>query len=160
VKARPRNFTIGTAPILWLSADQLSHSHENAIHPVRFSLDRACGPALLSTFLSRPTLTWIILHADCCPVLQASLFLPLAFPVPPLLRSVPPIKQLFALEAEATRFRVPQENGARKSRKFSYVWFVLRWPLPKRRPATLEAARLGRSGGNGQLRGTKELDLS
>src|SRR5437899_11081902 len=34
---------------------------------------------------------------------------------------VPPIKQPLALEAEATRFRVPQENGARKRRNFSYV---------------------------------------
>ncbi len=33
----------------------------------------------------------------------------------------PPIKQPLALEAEATRFCVPQENGARKRRKFSYV---------------------------------------
>src|SRR5216683_6666432 len=33
----------------------------------------------------------------------------------------PPIKQPLALEAEATRFWVPQENGARKRRKFSYV---------------------------------------
>jgi hypothetical protein len=31
----------------------------------------------------------------------------------------PPIKQPLALEAEATRFCVPQENGARKKRKFS-----------------------------------------
>jgi hypothetical protein len=33
----------------------------------------------------------------------------------------PPIKQPLALEAEATRFWVPRENGARKRRKFSYV---------------------------------------
>jgi hypothetical protein len=33
----------------------------------------------------------------------------------------PPIKQPLALEAEAARFFVPQENGARKRRKFSYV---------------------------------------
>ena len=44
-----------------------------------------------------------------------------AFPVPPLTRWAPPIKQPLALEAEATRFCVPQENGARKRRKFSYV---------------------------------------
>src|SRR6266404_3301189 len=30
--------------------------------------------------------------------------------------------------------------------------FLHRWPLPERRPATPEAARLGRSGGSGQGR--------
>ena len=64
----------------------------------------------------------------------------------------PPIKQPLALEAEATRFWVPQENGAEKGENsvmsYLYVkwnsleygspaddsaisaWFVLRWPLP------------------------------
>ena len=32
------------------------------------------------------------------------------------------------------------------------AWFVFRWPLPQRRPATPEAERLGRSGGSGQGR--------
>src|SRR5580692_6584996 len=36
-------------------------------------------------------------------------------------RLAPPIKQPPALEAVATRFCVPQENRARKRRKFSYV---------------------------------------
>jgi hypothetical protein len=44
-----------------------------------------------------------------------------AFPVPRPTPWVPPIKQPLALEAEATRFWVPQENGARKRRKFGYV---------------------------------------
>src|SRR6266481_844201 len=33
----------------------------------------------------------------------------------------------------------------------------LRWRLPERRPATPEAARLGRSGGSGQRRGLRRL---
>src|SRR5260370_32313109 len=37
-----------------------------------------------------------------------------AFTVPPEMRWVPPIKQPLALGAEATRFCVPQENGAEK----------------------------------------------
>lgn len=32
------------------------------------------------------------------------------------------------------------------------AWFVLRWPLPERRPATPEAARLGHSEESGQRR--------
>src|SRR5713101_5252965 len=38
----------------------------------------------------------------------------------------PPIKQPLTLEAEATRFWVPQENGARKRRKFkSWLTYML-----------------------------------
>src|SRR5258705_12883032 len=45
-----------------------------------------------------------------------------AFPVPrPYPIGFPPIKQPLALEAAATRFWVPQENGARKRRKVSHV---------------------------------------
>jgi hypothetical protein len=57
-----------------------------------------------------------LLRANSC-VLQLRVF---CFPGSSLNRWVPPIKQPLALEAAATRFRVPQENGARKRRKFSH----------------------------------------
>jgi hypothetical protein len=89
---------------------------------------------------------FILLAPIVCRVRYANLFLPLlfsghcfglipasgslassAFPVPPLHHfGFPPIKQPLALEAEATRFWVPQENGARKRRNFSYVLPICR----------------------------------
>ncbi len=50
-----------------------------------------------------------------------------AFTVPPeMMRWVPPIKQPLALGAEATRFCVPQENGAEKG-EVSMSYLYVKW---------------------------------
>jgi hypothetical protein len=60
---------------------------------------------------------WALLQANPA----SGSFAASAFRFRPYTIGFPPIKQPLALEAEATRFWVPQENGARKRRKFSYV---------------------------------------
>jgi hypothetical protein len=77
----------------------------------RFALSSVRHPFSATPFLGP------LLRANSC-VLQLRVF---CFPGSSRTAWVPPIKQPLALEAEATRFCVPQENGARKRRKFSYV---------------------------------------
>jgi len=81
--------------------------------------DFFCSALLLSrpAFFCR-SFFWALLQANSC-VRQLRGF---CFPGSALHTiGFPPIKQPLALEAEATRFCVPQENEARKRRKFSYV---------------------------------------
>ena len=61
---------------------------------------------------------------------------------------------LYMLSGIASGSGLPASGSAIKARRASPR------PLPERRPATPKAARLGRSGGSGQQRGTNELDLS
>jgi hypothetical protein len=78
--------------------------------------------SLRSSQFSRPGFSATHFLGHCFGLIPASCsFASSAFPVPPLTRLVLPIKQPLALEAEATRLCVRQENGARKRRKFSYV---------------------------------------
>jgi hypothetical protein len=76
----------------------------------RFALSSVRHPFSATPFLGP------LLRANSC-VLQLRVF---CFPGSSRTAWVPPIKQPLALEAEATRFCVPQENGARKRRKFSH----------------------------------------
>ena len=78
----------------------------------RTDLSSSAGRPFSATHFLGP-----LLRANSC-VLQLHVF---CFPGSSLNLRAPPIKQRLALGAEATRFCVPQENGARKRRKFSYV---------------------------------------
>jgi hypothetical protein len=82
--------------------------------------DGSCHPDLPSS-VGRPFSAAHILGTASGSLLRPAASRLLLSRFLPLTRWVPPIKQPLALEAEATRFWVPQENGARKRRKFSYV---------------------------------------
>jgi hypothetical protein len=124
-------------------AERISHSHPALTVAGATRIQHHCGTfgdrdatvcSALPAHMSRPiphrssqfsrppffchSFSRALLRANSC-VLQLRVF---CFPGSAL-NSIgfPPIKQPLALEAEATRFCVPQENGARKRRKFSYV---------------------------------------